>query len=791
MVHARQALSLHNLPTRLSSFVGRAQDTAEVARLLTMSRLVTLTGAGGCGKTRLAEHVARTTTAPIADDIWYVPLAALSDGALVPRAVASVLGLPEQPDQPVADSLVGYLAPLHGLLILDNCEHLLDACAQLTMTLLSACQDVRVLATSREPLNVDGESVWVVPSLSVPPADTPISQLLSYDAIRLFCDRAEASSSAFHLSSGNAVSVAHICQQLDGIPLAIELAAARLKALTAEQIATRLDDALRLLTVGKRGAPPRHQTLRAALEWSDALLPQAERTLFHRLSVFAGGFSLDAAAAVCEVAHRAGSEVLDRLAPLVDKSLVQVVSQPYPAAMLRYRLLETMRQYGSEHTRRAGELEVLCERHAEFYLALAAVEWPQLVGEQQAQWLAQLETEHDNLRAALAWSLSAAGHPELGLSLAAALCWFWWTHGYLSEARHWLSQALAAPLHSRTRMRAQALCWAGIFGAGMQRDLRQAATLLEESLALSQELQLLGEMSWASVNLARVAEQAGETAKAEQLAAHGVALSRDLGDPWAIAQALERYGEVVRFQGDFARAAALYDESLALSCARGDKRNIATLLHNLGHVHLHRRDIGQAAVHFADSFALAHEIHDQRRVVMCLEGVACSAAQAGRAKEAAALFGAAHVLRQRLGAAFEAADLVAYNRSVAHAHISLGQAVWNECYAAGEKMSQDEALQHAQALCAQLTQSAPPASPSPARRSDARDRQAFGGLTARQREVATMLVLGKSNREIAAMLVVSERTVDKHVGQILAKLGFRSRAQVAAWAVVKGLATPQ
>jgi non-specific serine/threonine protein kinase len=783
--------SLHNLPTRLSSFVGRVQDTADLGHLLTTSRLVTLTGAGGCGKTRLAEHIARVSAYIVADDVWYVPLAALSDDALVPRAVASVCGLPEQPDRSVTDSLVEHLRAQHGLLILDNCEHLLEVCAQLTMTLLQACQDVRILATSREPLNVEGEIVWIVPSLSVPAADESVERMLDYDAVRLFCDRAGSVSSSFHLTQSNGASVAHICRQLDGIPLAIELAAARLQALTAEQIAARLDDVLRLLTVGKRGAPPRHQTLRATLEWSNALLSPAERTVFHRLSAFAGGFSLNAAEAVCEDAHQGQDDVLDRLSHLVDKSLVQVVAQPHAAATLRYRLLETMRQYGREQTRLAGELEALRQRHAKFYLALAEVEWPRLVGEQQAQWLAQMEAEHDNLRAALAWSHSAAGRPELGLRLAAALCWFWWTHGYLSEAQHWLSLALAANVHSHTRARAQALCWAGIFGAGMQRDLGQAATLLQESLALSQELRLSGEMSWASVNLARVAEQEGDTAQAEQLAAHGVALSRDLGDPWYIAQALERYGEVVRFQGDFARAATLYEESLALSRAHGDKRCVATLLHNLGHIHLQQGDAGRAAAHFAESLALALEIHDQRRVVMCLEGVACSATQAGLTAAAAALFGATHPLRRRMGAAFEAADLGAYNRHVARVRTVLGEARWDECCAAGEQMSQDEALQHARGLCAHLTLHTTPASPTSAHRRDAHDRQAFGGLTVREREVAALLVLGKSNREIAAVLVISERTADKHVGQILAKLGFHSRAQVAAWAVAKGLGTPQ
>jgi predicted ATPase len=371
---------LHNLPAQFSSFIGRVQDSAEIARLLATSRLVTLTGAGGCGKTRLSAHVARAVADRFADGVWYIPLASLSDLALVPQAVATVLGLPEQPDRPLADTLAEYLRPKQGLLVLDNCEHLIDACAHLVTTLLQACIQLRILATSREPLNVDGEFVWIVPSLSVPTLAGPVSHVQQYDAVRLFSERATAASSTFELTSQNSASVAQICQRLDGIPLAIELAAARLKVLSAEQVAARLDDALRLLIEGKRGAPPRHQTLRATLDWSYALLSTAEQILFCRLSVFAGGFSLAAAEAVCVVENERAEglgrdDIFDLLSHLVDKSLVLVSLQPDSEQTSRYRLLETVRQYGHERLHKAGEMSELQQHHTQYYLALAEVEW--------------------------------------------------------------------------------------------------------------------------------------------------------------------------------------------------------------------------------------------------------------------------------------------------------------------------------------------------------------------------------------------------------------------------------
>ncbi len=393
----------NNLPVQLTSFIGREREIAEVKRLLAESLLVTLTGAGGCGKTALALHVASDLTGfenpsslAFADGVCWVELAPLADAALVPHAVVKSLGIVEQPNRPLTDTLLDYLREKELLIVLDNCEHLIDACAQLATLLLQHCPDLRILATSREALNIDGEIVWIVPSLQLPTCNPqlPISNVQQYDAVRLFVERASAVSSSFKLTEQNANSVAQICQRLDGIPLAIELAAARVKVLSVEQIAIRLDDSLRLLTEGKRGAPPRHQTLRATLDWSHDQLAKPEQVLFRRLAVFAGGLGLDAADAICADDVVVVDEVLTLLTRLVDKSLV--VTQEHDGEA-RFRLLEPIRQYAGEKLLGSGEVELFSQRHLDFYAQLAEQAESELGGPKRMLWFNRLETESANL----------------------------------------------------------------------------------------------------------------------------------------------------------------------------------------------------------------------------------------------------------------------------------------------------------------------------------------------------------------------------------------------------------
>ena len=455
----------HNLPNPHSSFVGREREIVEVKRSLAMSGVLTLNGIGGCGKTRLALEVARDLVGAYPDGVWLVELAPFADPELVPQAVAAALGVSEQPGRPLTQTLSDYLRSRQTLLVLDNCEHLIDACARLVDALLGTCPELRVLATSREALGVAGETNWPLSPLSLPEAGTsdaerllpPVEDLTCYEAIRLFLDRAQARLPAFELTGENAGAVVEVCRKLDGIPLGIELATARLTVLAVDQVAAWLNDSLRLLTTGPRTADPRHRTLRATLAWSHDLLGEPERTLFRRLSVFAGGWTLEAAEAVgksdgIEEGRVSNPLVLDLLGGLVDKSLVVAEASLGAGVAPRYRMLEPVRQYAREKLESAakmaarpgetpavpddtavpegtavpGEIKQVRERHAGYYLALAEAAEPELVGAGQVAWLERLETEYGNMRAALSWCLDEEGtkpeeRAETGLRLAAAL----------------------------------------------------------------------------------------------------------------------------------------------------------------------------------------------------------------------------------------------------------------------------------------------------------------------------------------------------------------------------------
>ena len=433
-----------NLPAPLTSFVGREWECREVGELLRPggagSRLVTLVGAGGCGKTRLAIEVGRTRLDDFPDGVFLVELAPLSDPELLPRTVAGALGLAETLRLRALEQLTSYLGPKRVLLVLDNCEHLLAPCAALAAALLRAAPDVRLLVTSQAMLGVLGEQVWRVPSLALPEHDDlPAAELAAFEAVQLFLERAQAVQPRFVLTERNAAAVVEICRRLDGIPLAVELAAARLASLSVEQIAARLDDRLALLSAGNRTALPRQQTLRATIAWSVALLSSAEQLLLQRLAVFVGGWTLAAAEAICSGQGLAQRAVLQRLDGLVAKSLVQVEDA---GAELRYRLLETVRIYALEQLEAAGEMEHVRARHLAWYLTLAEEAEPQLTGPEQATWLARVATEHDNLRAARD-EARQPGREMLGLRLAGALQRFWNVRGHLGEGRSWLAEALA------------------------------------------------------------------------------------------------------------------------------------------------------------------------------------------------------------------------------------------------------------------------------------------------------------------------------------------------------------
>ncbi len=760
----------HNLPLARTSFIGREREMLQVKRLLAMTRLLTLTGVGGSGKTRLALKVASDLAGAYPDGAWLVELAALSEPELVPQAVARALSVREQPNRPLVETLEDALRARKMLLVFDNCEHLIEAVARLVDVLLGTCPRLRVLATSRETLGIAGEASWMVPSLSVPgPRNPSPTELEGYESARLFMERARYRDPSFTLTPRNARAVAQICQRLDGIPLAIELAAARLGVLSADQIANRLEDSLKLLTAGGRTAVPRHRTLRAMLDWSFELLGESERELFGRLSVFAGGWTLEAAEAVGSGSGIEKDTVLDLLSKLVDKSLV--VTEAGVEGALRYRMLEPVRQYGLEWLEAGGEAERVRERHAEHYLALAEAAEPELMDVDQASWLERLGIEHANLRAALSWALDPEDaepeeRAELGRRLAAALGRFWDAYGP-REGLGWLERGLARGGASPTFVRAKALGqagWIAIFWG----DYEKAVAMLEEGLASFKEL---GDKPGAANLLANlgaaVVHGDNDHRRVTALRQEAEALRPELVDRPVIAHLLIFLGLAAVDEGDHDRAVARLEESLALNRELEDRRGIAMSISCLGLTELSRGERERAAAPFEEALRLLQGRGDRVGIAYSLLGLAGVAVSRGRPARAARLWGASEALREAIGFPLTpfARHHSDYEGSLAVARARLDEQSFAAAWSEGRAMTPEQAIEYA------LSEEEEP--PVPEQQPPAEK------LTRREREVAILAGRGFTNRRIASELSISEHTVATHVRNILKKLNLRSRAQIS------------
>lgn len=628
------ALPRHNLPFQPTPFVGRAKELAEVRRLLqeeSTYRLLTLCGPGGIGKSRLSLMVATQMVESFTDGIWLVELAPLASPALVAQSVASVVGAPESPDRPLLTTLTGYLRHKNLLLILDNCEHLITACAELVDALLRNCPQVHLLATSREAFGVAGEVTFVVPPLSLPDMQQLIEsgEFAQSEAERLFVDRARAVLPDFKVTEANAAAVAQLCHRLDGIPLAIELAAARVRMLRVEQITARLDDRFRLLTGGSRTALPRHQTLQALIDWSYELLSAPERVLFRMLAVFAGGWRLEAVEAACAAsdgmagdatflsspAHSPASflppaaDVLDLLGQLVNKSLV--VADRKQGAETRYRLLETIRQYARQKLLESGGEAFVRRQHLAYYLSLAEQAAPHLRGPEQVMWLDYLEAEHDNLRTALEWAL--ANDVGAALRLATALLWLWHIRGHRREGREWLARGLAAEQDEHEQslrspvqvtVRAHALTAAANL-ANMTGDLQRADALAQEGIALLQTLASEDKPGMANAlwTLSTAAAGQGRVEQASGLIEASLTLFRAVGDTFGAAQCLSSLGRIVMGRGDFERSRLLLEEHLLLRREFGDLDGMADALGHLGTLAFWQGDYKAAQELYEESLA--------------------------------------------------------------------------------------------------------------------------------------------------------------------------------------------
>jgi predicted ATPase/DNA-binding CsgD family transcriptional regulator len=854
--------------------------------------LVTLTGTGGVGKTRLALGVAAVAVSNFADGICFVTLAPLYDPELVVSTIAQVLGVREQGSRPTLDSLKDYLRDRQLLLLLDNFEQVVSAAPAVT-ELLMVAPDLKVLVTSRTALHLSGEHEFVVLPLALPDLRNlpPPDRLIQYGAVRLFVERAQAAQSSFAMTSENAIAIASICQQVDGLPLAIELAAGRSKLFSPQALLLRLRNRLKLLVGGAQDLPLRQQTLRGTIAWSYELLENAEQKLFRRLAVFVGGCTLEAVDAVCKSGQDPDVDMLDSVARLVDKSLLRQETQADGES--RLLMLETIREYALERLEESGETEATQRKHATFFLALAEQAEPEFNGPKQAAWVERLEQERDNLRAALEWMLEegaveqARVRREMALRLSAALEPFWRIHGHYREGRTFLERALAHSEGASASLRAKVL-GATADLAFYQGDLDRAEVLARQGLSLGRELENIHSIANCLSQLARVAWQRGKTIEAITLEEERVRLLRHIDQPGEVAHALWGLAWLVSVHGEYTRSLALFEEALVLYrqagnelwvgvtlfemawglfwstlgdaatirqrlqqgqaliikvgdpiwsamsfwlaalvalsesetakafsliqeslviCREMDARwCIAMALQILGRVEAQQSELLAARNSYQESLALCWQVGEKWIIPWNVEGLARVVATQGEFRWAAQLWGAAEALREGIASPLPPYDLSSYEQAVAAARRELGEEAFASAWAAGRATPLEQVIEEALKTQNTIPTEASPAevkqeeassdlppgallpSPSPPFSPRRALKQHFGGLTAREREVARLVAQGKSNRAIAEELVVGVSTVEAHITHILGKLGFSSRAQIAAWAVDKGLA---
>ena len=757
---ARPRTTLGNLPAETTSFVGRRREQAEIRQKLATARLVSLVGPGGVGKTRLALRAAADLSRGFHDGAWLVELAEVRDEALVASAVLAALDLRDQAGMTPLQILVAYWHQKELLLVLDNCEHVLDAAAQLVSGVLRSAPNVRVIATSREPLQLAGEHVVPVAPLQVPGEDEtePLAQLRQNEAVALFTERAAAASGAFVLSASNQAAVVGLCRRLDGLPLAIELAAVRTRVLDVEQVLERLRDRFGLLTGGSRAALPRHQTLRMTIDWSHDLLPEREQSLLRRLSVFASRFTLEDAELVCASADLSAADTLDLLSSLVDKSLL--MREDYSGHSC-YRMHETMREYATLKLREQDEDGPLSTRCIDYYrtrcLSVEAEGRYNL-----PEWLSWVELEIDNIRAVLQHCVAHRDSAR-GLDIAASLRYYWVTHG-TTESMRWLDQLLTAG-EASAHTQVRALCLRGWLSV-LQADPAAARPWLARAIAAARETRQPGQLSEALSIAANAENQIGNPAGAGAFLEEAEAITTGLGDyPATIELVLARTVHAF-FGSDINTAMAISSEGMRLSRDAGDLFYLGSMLRNLAAIALTKGDLDEANARAGDALRVARQIDDRIAEHYVLAGLSWHAASSGQARLAARLLGAAEAIGAGAGAKIVGPHAPFHTQAKEAAIQALGAAKFEAEFEAGKRLSRDAAVRLALGESDQ----------SPVAASFGAD---ASPLAKREAEVAALVADGLSNKQIAARLFISERTVDSHIGHILNKLGVNSRSQIA------------
>jgi predicted ATPase/DNA-binding CsgD family transcriptional regulator len=750
-----------NLPAEATSFIGRRHELAEVRKKLTGARLVSLVGPGGVGKTRLAVRAAADLGRGFPGGAWLVELAEVRDPARVGDAVLATLDLRDQAATAPLARLRAHLRDKRLLIVLDNCEHLLEAASRLVTEIMKAAPGVSVLATSREPLSAPGEHVVPVPPLRLPGAG-PLERVRQNEAVALFVERAAAGSGAFALTAANQAAVAELCRRLDGLLLAIELAAVRTRVLSAEQILERLSDRFGLLTGGVRAALPRHQTLRTAIDWSHDLLAAGERVLLRRLYVFSGRFTLEDVESVCAWDGVPAEQALDLLSSLVDKSLVM---KEEAGSLACYRLHETMREYAGLKLRAAGEEEAVERRCSGYYRSRcrrsAAEARFRLV-----EWLAWMDLEIDNIRPVL--RRCPAGE---GVALVYFLGWYWMTRA-TSEGVRWLDDLLASGL-SDPPARALGYFMRG-FLAVLQSDPAAARPALERAVTAAREADQRSLLSQSLSLAAIAANMAGDRTATGRLSEEAHDIAADLDDLPATLMALQSRALNGLSDGDLDAVRAAAAQGVRLSREAGDLYSLGMMLLNLGSALLMAGALDESKPLFAEALRLAHRIDDRVAQHCLLDALGCHAAGSGRARLAARLLGAAETVRAGAGASRQPYLTRLVARAEESVTAALGEPGFKAEYEAGTRLSRDAAIRLA------LGEPAPAARTAPA--------AGAGPLGRREAEVARLVADGLSNKRIAAHLFISEHTVDSHVRNILNKLGVNSRAQIAAWQAASGQA---
>jgi predicted ATPase/DNA-binding CsgD family transcriptional regulator len=758
-----------NLPADVTSFIGRRSEIAVLRAQLGASRLVTLTGVGGVGKTRMATRVAAESQRAFPDGAWFVELAGLEDATLLAETVATTLGVENHTTRAPLSQLRHQLAGKQMLIVLDNCEHISEACAVLVDELLRGAPKMRFLVTSRHSLGVLGEQIFTVPPLSTPRSGTLVhgSSLDEFDSVALLRARASNSVSGFDITEDNSALVARLCERLDGIPLAIELAAARLRTLPVGEVLDRLDRRFQLLREGNSSALPRHQTLAALIDWSYALCSVKEQALWGRLSVFAGSFVLAAAEVVCVGDGLDADEIVDLVDALVRKSILIVERS---GEQVRYRLLETLREYGRDRLAETAESTRMQLAHLQYFQQLAEQSFEQWCGSQQAVWLARLRAEHANLRSAFDRCIES-GRSEQACTFAAALQWFWIAGGNLGEGRLWLGQALAAssagePCYARANA-----MWVDAYLALLRGELASARARLDESEDLASAIDAPALFGYIAQLRGMAALFAGELPGARTYYERALASHEERNDNAGALAMLFQFAVVCLFTGEHDKATALCEESLQLSARFGERWATSYASWALGVNTWSQGDCAGAADLAREGLRVTLEFGDHLGVVHMIELLAWVSASDGRYAESARLLGAARAIWDNLGTSMQAFGVYLHNCEIAteaRLREALGAPEAEALIAEGALLSIDQVSAALIGTAeADISSALAPESP----------------LTAREMEVAQLVARGLTNREIAAELVLSSRTIDSHVQHILTKLDFNSRSQIAGWFV--------